>query len=231
MSNERQGFKKLLSKLAGLRIVADDLFLSENDRLIFVSRFTDLHPSEGPDKSLDVGTLHDKLLELMENCHTERDAMWARSRMEPRFWRWVHASTSWTTGVTDEALRTLALGLTQAAWAHFKNPRRNSKGEPQPHCKLAIAALRFAFDIAMYEGHLHQPKHVLDMDFSEWRAPVYLENGKRLKGTDKKQVTMPVFPIYRYDAAINHAPAPGTLSQDWFATREEPNVIKFLKRV
>ncbi|KAK3295320.1 uncharacterized protein B0H64DRAFT_394992 [Chaetomium fimeti] len=167
MSDRR--FKTLLSKLSGLTIVAEELFLTDNDRLLVVARILDMHPADGPDQRLDKETLHDSLLKLMETCHAERDAMWFRSRMEPRFWMRVRASTPWAGGLDFEVLRTLALGLTQAAWAHFKDPKRNKNGDPQPCCKLAMASLQFASDINVYEGHL-KPEKLNDMNFSEWRG-------------------------------------------------------------
>ncbi|KAK4041101.1 hypothetical protein C8A01DRAFT_15115 [Parachaetomium inaequale] len=231
MADTTKTFRKLLKdELPGLRIKSEDLFLSDAHRLLIISRFTVLHASEGPDQGLDKDRLHDKLLELMENCHIERDGMWARSRMEPRFWRRVRASTLWTHEVDFEILRTLALGLTQGAWAHVKNPKRNRNGVSQPYCKLAIAALRFAHDIEVYESHLKQPETVSEMDFSEWRGPVYLDNGKRLIGPNRKPVTQPVFPIFRHDWGKNPRPL-YSLSPDYELTAEEPEFLRSLPRV
>jgi len=230
MSDRQLSFKALLAEFQGLRIVAERLSISENHRLLVVSRVTNVHPSRGPDQFLDKQMLHDALLNLMEVCHMERDGMWLRSRMEPRFWSCVRASTPWAVGVSEEILRTLALGLTQAAWAHFLNPKRNSKGVPQPHCKLAIAALRFADDVATYESHLKQPEDITDMNFLEFRGKVYRGNGKRLIGPDGKQVTQPVFPAYGYHWAIDPLPA-GQLSVEYDLTRDEPEIFKQLQRV
>ncbi len=217
----------LRSDLPGLRIRSDDLFLSNSDRIRVLGRFCPMHPHKGPER-LDKDIVHDKLLELMEACHEERDAMWMRSRMEPRLWDRVHARTSWAHGnIEYPVLRTLALGLAQGAWAHYKDPKRSKAGIIQPSCKLAIAALRFADDIGQYESHLKQPDDDKDRDFSEFRGPVYL-NGKRLIGPKRKPVTQPVFPIYRFDAAIVSS---DKLSETYFETQHEPKAFKSLKRV
>ncbi|KAG7291159.1 hypothetical protein NEMBOFW57_001171 [Staphylotrichum longicolle] len=181
MSKKQPSFKALLAELQGLRIVAEDLFISENHRLLVVSRIT-------------------------------------------------KASTPWAVGVPEEILRTLALGLTQAAWAHFLDPRRNSNGVPQPHCKLAIAALRFANDVSTYESHLKQPEDITDLNFLEFRGKVYREDGRPICGPNGKQVTQPVFPIYGYRWAADPLPA-DQLSVDYNLTREEPKIFEQLQRV
>ncbi|EAQ91592.1 predicted protein [Chaetomium globosum CBS 148.51] len=117
-----------------------------------------MHPSDGPGQSLDQEMLHDAVLK--ETCHVERDGMWARSRMEPRFWERVRTSTPWARDLDFQTIRTLALGLTQAAWAHFKNPKFDRKGKRRPCCKLAVASLRFSSDIGTYEDHLNQERPV-----------------------------------------------------------------------
>lgn len=91
--SKRQSFKRMLSRLSGLRIDVDELFLTDQDRVLVVSRIVNMHPSDGPGQSLDQEMLHDALLK--ETCHVERDGMWARSRMEPRFWERVRTSTPW----------------------------------------------------------------------------------------------------------------------------------------
>jgi hypothetical protein len=230
MSNDQRNFKKLLAGLRGLCITAEDLFLSENNRLLVVSCLTGVHPSRGPGQFLDVETLHDKLLQLMEVCHNERDGMWMRSRMEPRFWSRVRVATSWVRGVDQDILRTLALGLTQAAWSHFKNPQRDRHGVPCPWCKLAIAALRVADDVAEYEGHLKQPEEVWDRNFLEFRGPVCLGGGTRLVDRSGRPITQPVFPVAYYDTAVDPLPA-GRLSACYDWTNEEPEVFKSLRRV
>ncbi len=236
MSNGQRVFKQLLARLPGLRInTAEDLFLSEPDRLLVVSSLTGRHPSQGPDQFLNVETLHDKLLELMDACHNERQGMWMRSRMEPRLWGRVRASTSWAGNVNENILRSLALGLTQAAWVYFKNPIRDHNGAPHPWSKLAIAALRFADDITKYESHLNRrPDDVFAEDFAQFRGPIYLPNGKRLLDRNRRPVTQPVFPIYNYMWAsrggADRLPA-GWLNMYYDMTQEEPEEIKALPRV
>jgi hypothetical protein len=79
---------------------------------------------------LEKEKVHDKLLELMENCQNERDAMWMKSRMELRLWPHVQATTSWTDEVDPKIIRTLALAIAQAAFEHLDNPKLNSRPVP-----------------------------------------------------------------------------------------------------
>jgi hypothetical protein len=231
MSDNRT-FKRLLSKLSGLTIVAEEFFLCEDDRSVFVSRVVDLHRSEGPDGRLNQDILHDSLLKLMETCHMERDAMWFKSRMEPRFWHRVRDSTPWARGMDYEILRTLALGLTQAAWSHLWNPKVDRKGERRPCCKLAMAALRFAADIESYEDHFGKQEKPEDMNFSELRAPAILENGKQLRGRHftRKQTTVAVLPANSYGFAFKPR-AKGDLSDKYDLTSGEPPFFEKLVRI
>lgn len=228
--SERQQFKRMVSDLSGLRIDVDELFLADQDRVLVVSRILDMHPSDGPDRGLNKEMLHDSLLKLMEACHVERDAMWTRSRMEPRFWERVRASTPWARDLDFHILRTLALALTQAAWAHLKNPKFDRKGERRPCCKLAMESLRFASDIETYEDHLNQER-LVDMNFSEFRAPIY-HNGKPLKSRHltKKQKTIPVFPASCYKIASKPR-VEGDLSDKYDLTAGEPCFFEKLVRV
>jgi hypothetical protein len=230
--SERQLFKRMLSQLSGLTIDVEKLFLADHDRVLVISRILEMHPSDGPDRSLDKEMLHNSLLKLMETCHIERDAMWYKSRMEPCFWHRVRDSTPWARGMDYEILRTLALGLTQAAWSHLWNPKVDRKGERRPCCKLAMAALRFAADIESYEDHFGKQEKPEDMNFSELRAPAILENGKRLRGRHftRKQTTVAVLPANSYGFAFKPR-AEGDLSDKYDLTSGEPPFFGKLVRI
>jgi hypothetical protein len=226
-------FRKMLLDLPGLRIDPDKLFIHDRDRLLVVSRFVARHPSESPFAFLDKKTLHDKLLELLENCRNKRDAMWMRSRMEPRLWTRVQNSTSWAHGIDFEVLRTLGLAITQAAVEHYKKPKHNTRGVPRPYCKLAITALRFAFDIMVYQSHLKRGQSDVfwEESYSDQRGPAHLENGKPAIDGNGRPVTLPVFDILHYSYAEDNPLPRGTLSSKYDETMEEPQEIKDLPRV
>ena len=230
--SERQLFKRMLSQLSGLTIDVDELFLTDHDQILVISRIIDIHPSDGPDRTLDKEKLHDSLLELMEMCHAERDAMWHKSRMEPRLWHRVRDSTPWARGMDYEILRTLALGLTQAAWSHLGNLKVDGKGERRPCCKLAMAALRFAADIESYEDHIGKQEKLEDMNFSELRGPAMLENGKRLTGRHftRRQTTVAVIPS-NGPGFTTKPRAEGDLSHKYDLTAGDPPFFEKLVRV
>jgi hypothetical protein len=150
--------------------------------------------------------------------------------MEDVFWERVQASTSWAGQVPRHIIRTLALKLTQAAWAHHKNPKSDITGEPDGYCKLAIAALRFANDIFVYEDFLWEDEgDPARLNFQEFRGPVYLPNGRLHVDSDGKAYTQPVFPL----ASLRHRPGlrPRGLSSNYRLTSEDPEWFESLRRV
>jgi hypothetical protein len=221
-------FRKIMTDLPGLRINVEKLFVHKRDCMLVVSRLTGLHLSQSPFQNLDKQTVHDKFLELMQNCHNERDLMWMRSRMGAQFWQHVRSDTSWTRDLDFEVVRTLALGLTQAAWDYYKNPKRKRSGERKPCSKFAIAALRFANDIKVYESHLPHRDEPMDTDFSEWRGPVHHDNGEQALNPKGKPCAQPAFPVSGYSIAVGPLPR-GTVSEAYSVSEKDPEFFKDLK--
>lgn len=81
--------------------------------------------------------------------------------------------------------------MVQAAGAHVQDPKLDSKDEPRPYCKLAIAALRFARDIFKYEEYMREQSD----GFGPFCGPTYFGNGKPVAGPDGNAVTQPIFPV------------------------------------
>jgi hypothetical protein len=147
MAERHKTLKYLLDDLAGLRFSSDTLFESYGDSLLLVSRMTRVHASRDPSFALDKDMVHDKCLEILDNCHKKRDMLLWSTRMDEQFWDEIRTTTPWTKEVPAHILRKLALDMVYAAWEHFNNPKTNNEGQPGPYCRLAIAALRFGRDL------------------------------------------------------------------------------------
>jgi hypothetical protein len=232
MAGHPQSLKNILNDLSGLRLPPGNLLEAEGDGSLLVARMTKLHKADTPRSALNKQTVHEKCLELMENCHIHRDFMFESSRMDDELWELVQATTSWTTNVSPRIIRTLALKLCQGAWNHNQDPKLDSKGEPRPYCPLAIAALRFAHDIHVYETYMWEADEPMRLRFTEFRGPIYLDNGKSNIGRDGKVRTLPVFPL----AALKGLDRRSNLrhrglSSIYRDTAKEPESFKLLERV
>src|SRR5687768_9957143 len=86
MPEQHRGLKHYLNDLAGLRFPPGGLFEAEGDSLLFVVRMTRVHASRTPYERLDKDMVHNKCLEIMENCHAKRDMLLGRHRMDDQFW-------------------------------------------------------------------------------------------------------------------------------------------------
>lgn len=230
MAQPKTTLKKMLNNMTGLRLASGKLLDSEADTILIVSRMTQMHPSRDPYHFLTKEMVHDKLLEMMETCHTVRQLMLKSSRMENLLWEYVQMYTSWAQSVPLRIIRKLALELAQGAWNNRENPQRNSNGDPLPWCKLAIASLQFARDIQVYEkdAKIWKQDENCRVDLTELRAPAMRANGKPNIGRNWQLVTIPVFPVKNlgkgYGLRIGRTSA-------WEETEEEPDWMKALERV
>lgn len=83
----RRTLKHYLNDLAGLRFEAGNLFETyDGDCLLFVSRMTGVHASRDPYFALDKDMVHDKCLEILDNCHEKPDMLLWSHRMNDQFW-------------------------------------------------------------------------------------------------------------------------------------------------
>jgi hypothetical protein len=225
MAERHRTLKYLFDDLAGLRFPSGTLFESYGDSLLLVSRMTGVHASRDPYFALDKDMVHDKCLEILDNCHEKRDMLLWSTRMNDRFWEEIRLTTPWTENVPAYILRTFTLHIVQAAWAHVQNPKLDSREEPRPYCELAIAALRFATDIFKYEAYMWDQSD----NFVAFRGPTHFGNGKPVVGRDGNTVTQPIFPISSLVGGKKLRPLGH--SHIYEATREDPERINNLPRV
>jgi hypothetical protein len=150
--------------------------------------------------------------------------LWSH-RMNDKFWEEIRLTTSWTELIPAHILRTFILHVVQAAWAHVQDPKLNSKEEPRPYCKLAIAALRFARDIFKYEEYMWDQHG----EFAAFRGPTHFGNGKPVVNPNGDPVTQPIFPIS--SLVGGKTPRPFGHSHIYEATKEDPERINNLPRV
>lgn len=199
ITQDKMSLKKIIRDMGGLRLSAGRLLDSEADAMLVVSRMTQMHPTRSPHDFLTKELVHDKLLELMETCHSVRELMLESNRMERLMWERVQMNTSWAHTIPIRIIRKLALELAQAAKKNTMgdHTQRNSRGEPLPWCELAVASLRFATDIFEYEqdAGLWSQDPTYRSNFAELRAPAMLPNGKPSLRRDGNPVTIPVFPV------------------------------------
>lgn len=220
MSQAPINLKGYLKHMTGFRFKPGKLLDSYGDSVLVATRLLLIHPSRNPYPILDEQTVHDKLLELMQICHAERELMLGSTRMEPLLWQRVRSSISWARHLPIRIIRMLALVLTQASYANYQDPQCNSSGTPLPYCKLAIAALRFACDIFVYEDGYWPDGSLYRSDFAEFRGPAHLDNGDPCIDRDGNPVTIPVFPIDSFGAHLDlHSRNPSSL---FIETEEEP---------
>ena len=232
MAEQRKTLKKVLLRFTGFRMPAGKLLDSEGDTLLVVSRITQMHPSRNPYDFLTEDMVHDKLLELMETCHAARELMLYSNRMERLMWERVQMNTSWAHTIPIRIIRKLALELAHAAFKNTQaeHTQRNSRGEPLPWCKLAVASFLFARDIFEYEQNagLWSQDQTYRSDFTELRAPAMHANGRPSLRRDGSAVTIPVFPVR--NLGKGHGLRYGKTGV-WEKTEEHPKWFSRLKRV
>jgi len=229
MAQPKTTLKKMLNNMTGLRLAPGRLLDSEADTILVVSRITQMHPSRDPYHFLTKEMVHDKLLEMMETCHTVRELMLRSSRMENMMWEYVQMYTPWAQSIPLR-IRKLALELAQGAWNNRENPQRNSNGDPLPWCKLAIASLQFARDIRKYEkeANIWKQDGRFKTDLTELRAPAMRANGKPSIGRNGEPITIPVFPVKNFGKWYGLRYGKTSV---WEKTEEEPDWMKALERV
>ena len=229
MPTTRKSLKKVLENFQGLRFGSGRLLDSAADSILVVSRLTKTHSGQSPYINLDEAAVHDKLLELPDNCHDARELMLDSNRMETLLWKSVQECTHWAREIPERIIRKLALEITKAAWDHYQKPKRDRRGAPRPYGKLAVAAFRFANDIHAYESHQWEEKDPIKTDFGELRPPTYLPNGKPNMNSKGEPITIPVFPVKNFGVGFGVSPAHASL--EYSLTKAEPEAMEDLVRV
>ncbi|KAK4116006.1 hypothetical protein N656DRAFT_219921 [Canariomyces notabilis] len=175
--------------------------------------------------------VHNRFLDLLDACHEERDWMLDSCRMDNAVWNAARARVPWASDIPVPMFRTAVLAICEAAYRHFKNPRRYPDGTSQPYSKLAISALRFVHDMMVYEAHLYTESDWTPEHFGEFRGPIMLPNGRPSLDRNGKVITIPFVPARALPARNLLMLAGCKMSRQFEETKEEPGWIRDLRRV